>query len=563
MYRRFTLTTDPNINKQKLHQERKEQKDEARLRKQSRRLRRQFEQMKVGDSVTGTVAEVTPLGILVNIDDIPGSGSAKQPFRIRGLIPLKELPKRFELTSGQQAAVGVELLRQDFVQGRSLTCSVLGISPLLDPNSEYQVKLLLDRMGPMPDESVLRALAGGEEEGSLQAEEDYEDDYADDSSEGRDIELDGGAHSDLAGSSGAVNDADARRRAAERQPSTSGILNPDVRRLVEDPAFIIRLKAEYASLCGKGDSLPVSSLYQWRYLKETKKTKSQQGFVSAADIDNCLTLAFSVSSGDRDKLDRKLDSVNLEQFLVFAAGLETLVASKKADALRKLGKESSFVATGDSGERGTPEVKEQPQTQSGGGELLAALYELLCDGSDVLTVDRLKSWDLLQEIVSAEVITWDGINRLFDDLSLSAAATVTQPQFERFVSSLEAKCGIRMNDIFSTDDSDEFNDSDDYSDEEDDDEVDDEDNEYDGDSGEEEDLDEDDAFEDEEDERNDELLTKSRKAKVSKEGKLISANKSKAASKPKTTKTSSSSTKLPKTASKTNSKSTKNSKRNS
>ena len=75
---------------------RRKAKEESKLRKQARRLRRQFENLKVGDVVSGHVSDITLDGILINIDG-DYSGGVTEAFKIRGLIKFKDLPKKFEL----------------------------------------------------------------------------------------------------------------------------------------------------------------------------------------------------------------------------------------------------------------------------------------------------------------------------------------------------------------------------------------------------------------------------------------------------------------------------------
>lgn len=152
-YRRFTLTTDPSMNKSKLALLHRRQKEEATARKQSRRLRRLFETLKEGDVVSGTVHSIVPEGVLITVDGMKGMVQAPSAFTMKGLIMQRDLPTQFEVPGPLSSAICVEMLRQDFYPGRRLQCSVLGINPKLDPRQQYQLKLLYESFEPKEGDS--------------------------------------------------------------------------------------------------------------------------------------------------------------------------------------------------------------------------------------------------------------------------------------------------------------------------------------------------------------------------------------------------------------------------
>lgn len=181
---RFTLTMDPTISKAKILELKKITQIEGRERRRARRLRRQLTNVVQGQTVTGVVQKIIPDGVLVTINSLGA-------LNVTGLISKKDLPKQFEVPAEMKESFQRQLLEQDFVEGRQITCGVLavnnkivGISKISAP-TQYNLKLLYEEMGAMPvmeeinldgidliDDSSLKAVKKDDEE------DVEDDDYA-------------------------------------------------------------------------------------------------------------------------------------------------------------------------------------------------------------------------------------------------------------------------------------------------------------------------------------------------------------------------------------------------
>ena len=87
---RFTVTLDANVDKATVLQERLKVRSDGNARRRRRRLRRQLEEVAVGDSVRGVVQGVADDGILITVT---GLGA----FNVTGLMEYKDLPRHMEV----------------------------------------------------------------------------------------------------------------------------------------------------------------------------------------------------------------------------------------------------------------------------------------------------------------------------------------------------------------------------------------------------------------------------------------------------------------------------------
>ena len=141
------------VDKARVLEERAKVRSDGLQRRRARRLRRQLEQVAVGENVQGFVDSVIDEGVLVTIT---GLGS----LNVTGLLAHKDLPKHLEVPADLKPSFRAQLLAQDFIMGRSVTAGVLSISSNANERSKYHVKLMLDQLGDVPgeDEALLAAI---------------------------------------------------------------------------------------------------------------------------------------------------------------------------------------------------------------------------------------------------------------------------------------------------------------------------------------------------------------------------------------------------------------------
>lgn len=139
---RFTLTLDPSISKAKIVEARAALKREGNERRRARRVRRMLDSVVVGDTVRGFVQDVVPEGVLVTVSSIG-------PLNVTGLVAKSDLPKQFEVPPDLKESFQRQLLQQDFVAGRQITCGVLRVAPRPQPRTGHRLALLLEELGPL------------------------------------------------------------------------------------------------------------------------------------------------------------------------------------------------------------------------------------------------------------------------------------------------------------------------------------------------------------------------------------------------------------------------------
>lgn len=134
---------DPTINKDKVVEKKLETKTEGLARRRSRRVRRVLDEVVVGDTVQGVVKGVVGDGILVTLTSLG-------PLNITGLVSKKDLPPQFQVPPDLKDSFQLQLLRQDFVAGREITCSVEKVNTRWTESTVFNVNLLFDELGRLP-----------------------------------------------------------------------------------------------------------------------------------------------------------------------------------------------------------------------------------------------------------------------------------------------------------------------------------------------------------------------------------------------------------------------------
>lgn len=144
---RFTVTTDPEIKKEKILEDHERIRLEGLERRRTRRLRRQLEEVSAGTTVTGYVDRVVSEGVLVTVTSL---GS----LNVTGLILKKDLPIQFQVPSNLKESFQIQLLQQDFMPGREVICGVSQVHPNPSSTLSYNMKLQFEEFGAAPDDEL-------------------------------------------------------------------------------------------------------------------------------------------------------------------------------------------------------------------------------------------------------------------------------------------------------------------------------------------------------------------------------------------------------------------------
>lgn len=173
---RFSLTLDPTISKAKVIAAKTALRQEGNARRRARRVRRILDAVTPGQTVTGVVDRVVPAGVLVTI-------SSLGPLNVTGLLGKRDLPAQFEVPPDLKESFQAQLLQQDFMPGRAITCGVLKVNPRSNARMTYNLKLLFEELGPVVErEEVVseNALTGDGGDDIFDDEDDDEDGESED-----------------------------------------------------------------------------------------------------------------------------------------------------------------------------------------------------------------------------------------------------------------------------------------------------------------------------------------------------------------------------------------------
>jgi hypothetical protein len=161
----LTLTTDATIDKSRILGQKEELRTAGNDRRRARRMRLQLEKVVVGDTVVGVVQQVVSAGILVSVNSLG-------PLNVTGLIAKKDLPKQFEVPADLKESFQKQLLEQDFVVGREITCGVLQINPNIGTKVTYNLKMLFEELGPLAADKEAISDSGDRDTDSEDDDED-------------------------------------------------------------------------------------------------------------------------------------------------------------------------------------------------------------------------------------------------------------------------------------------------------------------------------------------------------------------------------------------------------
>jgi hypothetical protein len=241
------VTVDNKWNKDTLRELVKRRRDEASIRKRSRRIRKQLEEIQLGDRVHGVVEGVVPEGVLVSITSLGA-------LNVTGIIPLKRLPSQFQLPKGLDDKSKEEILRMDFMPGRFISAGVLKIDELSAEGRRSCLVLALEHLGPAIESSdgdnemnLSPLSASGEENEDL---DDIFNESDDEEHEEEEEELGERGEEDV------INNREKNDHV-------------NTRRSQEGDA---ELKLVFKDLCRGGSELLLVNLMKWRELKKLQKT---------------------------------------------------------------------------------------------------------------------------------------------------------------------------------------------------------------------------------------------------------------------------------------------------
>ena len=97
--------------------------------------------------MSGYVLKIVNEGILVTVTSLGA-------LNVTGLVSKKDLPKQFEVPPDLTESFQNQLLAQDFVVGREITCGILKVHPNPSNSLVYNLKMLFEEFGEMPSDGI-------------------------------------------------------------------------------------------------------------------------------------------------------------------------------------------------------------------------------------------------------------------------------------------------------------------------------------------------------------------------------------------------------------------------
>jgi len=348
---RFTVTLDGNIDKDTVLEQRLKVRTDGLERRRARRARRQLEEVNIGDSVMGVVDRVVEEGVLVTI-------SSLGPLNITGLLGSRDLPAQFQVPADMKPDFRVQMLEQDFVPGREVSCSVSKISST-QLNSKYSLKLQLDKLNKLQSDNDLDAKLA-----SVSVIEDYNEDDIED------LEDD--------------NDNDDLISEDQNIPASALDDDDDIDEDLED------LLEVYNELCQGEEILPADNLRAWADLQDM----INDGELTQEALDQSITMI--------------IGNNNIMKFEQFVAIIENLQNAMDLET-----NPSSFSAPPPT----TPAVtlgvstSEEYDDEELREVALEAFTELAKGSSDVSSTDLL-AWNDVKEIIDEGILSIDQVKAM-------------------------------------------------------------------------------------------------------------------------------------------------------
>ena len=478
---RFTLTTDPTISKAKILQMKEDAKIEGNERRRARRMRRQMDKVTVGDTVSGFVQRVIPEGVLVTVTSLG-------PLNITGLLGTRDMPKQFQVPSDLKPSFQKQLLEQDFVKDRPVTCAVQKISSKSSPNALYNFKLTYEGLGARPDDDVvipdgLGEIVGDFEDDATDADEDTDDDdlmdiYAElkgknkkllvaDFKDWADIQdmVDGGdidqkfldeTLAEIGGKEKALDFQQFKEVVDILQDSMEGTLDTNFDEFSDDDsddddssAFSSSeegfdgegdeeiddmIQEIFDDLRGKDDKVGVAAVKEWEDVKEMIAAK----LMTSADLDEAIK---SIAGAKK--------SLDFEQFYKLVELLDDIAAdgdepTASAPAVKKTSNAAPEATDDDDTEE---EIDEEFE------EAARELFDELRGKADKVSVSSLKKWGDVKEMIDGGVISGEELDEALRDVGVTK--TLDFDQFCTFIEVIDSISGGNADEESDGDDDDD------------------------------------------------------------------------------------------------------------
>jgi hypothetical protein len=392
---RITLSMDPSIDKAAVLKMKKKVKDDGLERRRSRRLRRQLEIINVGDTVRATVKRIVPEGVLVDVTTL---GS----LNVTGLIGTRDLPKQFELPADMTFEFQQQLLEQDFLTGREVTCAVNKVNRDAYSRQKYALKLLVESMGPLPEDSSLDEVLG-----RIEIDDDFEMPRA-----------------QVTPSSPAPSADSVAFDAVWDKRATASTAN-DLREI-------------YGELCEGANTLSLENLRSWGDLQDILA----EGGFSAAQLDEILA---AVGGGDSAEEEGFL---TFDEFCGVVSSLQAVLEGEVIDDSEELFMAEPDPQTGEEakGAGGAPELDLPPLVDSiaAGVEeddstirIAREIYDGLLRNSvaQSISLEELYDWDDVKELLAADME--ESIEFSLDMIGASKTRQLDFPQFLTFFNMIQ------------------------------------------------------------------------------------------------------------------------------
>ena len=403
---RFTLTIDSTINKSKILELKERVKNDGLERRRARRLRRQLAHVATGDTVSGVVGGINDNGdIIVTITSLGA-------LNISGIITKHDLPKQFEVPPDLKMNFQKQLLAQDFVCGRSITCGVINVNQNIGQKASHHLRLMFEEFGALPtdNDSPLSAVLDSfevlnEEDTSLlsKIQNDDENDERDD-----DVKE---IYEELKGASSNLT--------VENFKSWGDLLD-----MIEEGSFEMKTLDNALNKVGATDILEFDQFAEVLEILQD----SLDGLDSNDDMDD-------------DDMDD--DGMEGDEYLEDDI-TEQIIAQRKVD------NRSGKIITAEKNE----DFDDLNQEEGNFTKIASEMYDELKGSSMSLSVAKFKAWSDVKEMLDAGVFTEEDL-----DAGLRAVGTTNEVlNYDQFLSLVQRLDDIAiLSDNEDTDGLDEWN----------------------------------------------------------------------------------------------------------
>eukprot|EP01035_Chromulina_nebulosa_P016835 gene16835-22320_t len=377
---RFTLTTDPDINKGKILEVKKKNKEDGIERRKSRRLRRQLEKITIGKLVSGVVQRVQSDRITVSISSL---GS----INITGFIYRDTLPKQFSIPGDLKDSFQIQLLKQDFQVGRKIECSISKINRVSNDNS-YTLDLEYEQfLSDIDDSNIEKAIQ------NVSVIKDSEIKEIDNIGEDDDIEDD------------------------DLEDLNESIISNDIKELFDE-------------LRGNQPLLAVKDIYDW----EDVIDMIEDGTIKRSDIDAAVDSVDSNVDG----------FVNLQQFSSIIEYVQDIIDPSDSDDLDDdnddlIDEKFDLPAASDVVTMTNDDSNSDINDESSIDSLTEDLFNELSHSKAYITIKEFIEWEDIQELIDSKLISADEIQKIIKKLGIKDK--ISLKEFQALLEIIDNKAG--------------------------------------------------------------------------------------------------------------------------